>query len=331
MEKIILGDIEKCYACLGAMIDNEPYVFFAGEGKGRLHVFHGEGFRQMETIWEGMGGTMSIVANPGDPYTFLASRGFYSMYDASTSAIELVKYEKSGFSHEPIAYLPWLHRFDVVCGEDGTKYIVAATLAESKESKEDWSKPGHVYWAELTESFPLTLHELPGDFFQNHGFFRAENLVYIGAREGAFCITPPAKAGGEWAVEQVLSFPVSDLAVYDIDGDGVDEIACIMPFHGDRYEVYKNGEKIYTYGVENDFYHTVIRGEIEGKPVFIGGARQKTASLFRLFWENGMQSEELDSGCGPSNAAILNTPEADILLAANRQIGQAALYLFPRK
>ena len=332
MEKRILGQIEKCYACLGAVIDGEPWLFFAGEGKGILKAFHGEDFAREEVIWEGGGGTMSIVARPDDPRSFLVSRGFYSLVEAGPSAIESVQITSQGITHRPVAYLPWLHRFDVVAGADGTLYIVAATLAESKTAKEDWSKPGHIYYAELDGAYPLTMHQLPGDYFQNHGFCRVGNLVYIGTREGGFRVTPPGRRGDRWSIEQVMDFPVSDLAVCDIDGDGRQEIACITPFHGDRYKVYRDGREIYAYPVENDFYHMVISGQIAGKRVFCGGARQKTASLFSLVWDQGgICADELDRGCGPSNAHILNTPQRDILLVANRQIGEAAVYLFDRE
>ena len=330
MQKIILGNIEKCYACMGALIDGLPYLFFAGEGRGRLQVFHGSHFSQSTVIWDGGGGTMSICALPGGNNSFLASRGFYSLYEAGKSTIELVKYSEHHFTHTTIANLPWLHRFDVVRGGDGKLYVVAATLAESKDSKEDWSRPGHLYWAEWADGAPLTFHELLGDFYQNHGFCKTNNVIYIASREGAFRITPPVEHGAKWQMEQMLSFPISDLAVYDIDKDGKEEISCIMPFHGDRFEVYRDGKCIYTYPVKNNFYHTATYGYIGGDPVFIGGARWETANLFLLRWRDGILAEEVDRGCGPSNAAVLNTQEGDILLAANRQIGQAAAYIFPR-
>lgn len=331
MKKIVLGDIEKCYSCMGAVLDGMPHLFFAGEGNGRLLVFYGESFQKTASIWEGGGGTMSIASVPINPNAFLASRGFYSLCDAKDSTVELITYEDGRFSHRPIMHLPWLHRFDTICGGDGTCYLVAASIADSKTTKEDWSQPGHIYWAVLEPSAPLQLHRLEGDYFQNHGFFRGKDRIYIGSREGAFSILPPDKRGQAWEIRQVLTGPVSDLAVCDIDQDGEDEIACITPFHGNCYQVFRNGQPIYTHLIENDFYHTVTCGEIDGRPAFIGGARQKTASLFQLFWEHsGIRAEELDRGCGPSNAAILNTPSADLLLAANRQIGQAAVYLFPK-
>ena len=329
MRKLVLADMEKCYACLGTLIDGMPYLFFGSEGNGQLRAFYGADFSCSAQIWEGGGGTMSIVSLPGEESMFLASRGFYSLCDAGKSSIELVKYQNGAFSHQTVAYLPWLHRFDVVCGGDDTRYVVAATLAVSKASKDDWSLPGHIYWAEWNDSGLLDWKMLPGDFFQNHGFYRSGNCVFFGSREGAFRITPPLEKNGAWHVEQILPFPVSDVTVCDINGDGIVEIGCIRPFHGNQLEIYQGDNCIYHCTENNDFYHAITNGTIQGKTVFVGGARWKDASLFLIHWQNGFHTETVDQGCGPSNAAIFNMLGADLLLAANRQIGQAAVYLFP--
>lgn len=350
MKRVSLGKIEKCYSCLGSHIEGKPYIFFAGEGPGSLRAFYGENFSQETLIWEGGGGTMSIVAVPDEPKTFLASRGFYAMYQAEESTVEEILFSEGHFTYKTLVSLPVLHRFDVIKGEDGTRYLICCTLAESKESKEDWSKPGRIYVGpleELREGKPLT--ELPGDFYQNHGFYSQGDKAYIGSREGAFLVTPPKKKNTEaadreidsqnnfqnlmgWSIEKVLDGPVSDIALLDIDDDGVEEIAFISPFHGNEFSVVKDGKKIYTYPVESDFFHVAVAGTIEGKKVFIGGARKLSGDLFML--ENGasgLSTTLVEGGCAPSNAAILNTESADILMAASRRdTGEALLYIWEK-
>ncbi len=114
-------------------------------------------------------------------------------------------------------------------------------------------------------------------------------------------------------------------------------IAAILPFHGDEFKVFRPSggvcRECYAYPVENDFCHTVIAATLRGRPVFVGGARKLRANLFVLLWNsetNSFDAQELDAGVGPSNAFMLNTPQRDILLSANRQLAQAAVYLFDR-
>lgn len=340
-QKIALGEIEKCYATLGLLINGEPHLFFAGEGQGSLQVFSGEGFARRQTIWQGGGGTMSIVAVPGRPGWLLVSRGFYSMVESQGSTIEIVRYNKGVFSHQSIARLPYLHRFGLLTAANGTRWVLAASIASHKENKEDWRHPGHLYACalpeNLDESFQLSWAQLPGDFTINHGFCQVPapggDLAYVSAREGVFCVTPPAAAGEGWRIEPLLRQPVSDIAVLDIDGDGQQEIAALLPFHGNQCKVFKNLQgrykEIYSHPAKNDFYHTVVGGQLGGRQVFICGARKEAAQLFLLTWNAAagtFDTQVLDEGAGPSNAAVLNTPQRDYLLAANRMVFEAAVY-----
>lgn len=42
------------------------------------------------------------------------------------------------------------------------------------------------------------------------------------------------RKNGTWETRQILDVPVSDIVCYDLDGDGMDEIAIIEGFHGDK-------------------------------------------------------------------------------------------------
>ena len=342
-EKISLGQIEKCYATLGVMLDGKPCVFFGGEGPGSVRAFRGDGLEQCDLIWEGGGGTMSLVPYPEREGWVLASRGFYSMVESEGSTIELIRYIQGRFSHETIARLPFLHRFDTLLAPDGTRYIFAATLHGGKADKNDWSKPGHLYAgampSKVDEPFEVALEQLPGDYFVNHGFCKAEwegrDAAFIASREGVFAVLPPASFGGEWSVHQLMDFPASDIAVCDIDGDGEKEIAVLMPFHGNEFKIFHlhNGayREVFSYPVANDFYHAVISGRICGEQMFVGGARKLAADLFLVRWDAQQSSfitQQLEAGSGPSNLAILNCESCDYLLSANRMVFEAAIYRF---
>lgn len=341
-QKMVLGEIEKCYATLGLEIAGQPHLFFAGEGEGSLHVFSGENFQNRETIWLGGGGVMSIAPIPGKEGWLLVSRGFYSMVESGQSTIEIVRYKNGSFTHEPIAELPYLHRFGLLVAADGTRWVLAASIAGYKKDKQDWEHPGHLYVcalpANLEESFRLEWTQLPGNFFINHGFCHIPaakgDTAYVSSRDGVFRLLPPAAANGAWQVQQLMDLPVSDIAVADFDGDGEEEIAAILPFHGNRFKVFKKQgkryEEIYEYPALNDFYHTVVAATLGGRSVVVGGARKEKAQLFILLWNEERKTfdaQVLDEGAGPSNAAVLNTGKQDYLLVANRMVFEAAVYV----
>lgn len=340
-QKISLGQIEKCYATLGVMLEGEPCLFFGGEGNGSMQAFRGKNFEQKISIWEGGGGTMSVV--PLTEGVILASRGFYSMVDSQGSVIEHIRYTGNGFEHTPIATLDFLHRFDTLLAPDGTRWIFAASLHGGKVDKTDWSKPGHMYVGKMdsdwTKPVQVALTQLPGDFYMNHGFckghWQGREVAFTASREGVFVWTPPEKADGEWQMRQLLNMPVSDIALADLDGDGKQEMAVLMPFHGNEFHIFRqNGDEwqqVYSYPVENDFYHAVIAGTIHGEKVFAGGARKLAADLFVIRWDASQgqyAAQQLEAGPGPSNLALLNAPDGDWLLSANRMIFEAAVYRF---
>ena len=340
-KKITLGSIEKCYAALGVMLGGEPCLFFGGEGDGSMQAFRGANFENVTPIWQGGGGTMSIV--PLCEGTVLASRGFYSMVDCAQSTVEFIRAVDGGFTHETIAVLDYLHRFDTLRAPDGARYLIAATLHSGKKDKTDWSTPGHVFAGKMnedeTQPSQVELKPLAGDFYMNHGFCKSEwngrDAAFTASREGVFVWLPPEREGTQWTCEQLLDFPVSDIAVCDVDGDGQQEIAALMPFHGNEFHIYRQKESgwdaVYTYPVENDFYHAVISGVIGGEKVFVGGARKGAADLFVIRWdavEGKYHAQQLDAGPGPSNLSLLNAPGADLLLSANRMIFEAAVYRF---
>ncbi|MBQ1377536.1 MAG: hypothetical protein IIY77_06165, partial [Lachnospiraceae bacterium] len=79
--KITLDKMDNCYAVLGLPTEDGPVLLFGAEGEGLLISYSGPGFSVRETVWEGGGGTMSIVPVPGKDGWALASRGFYTMAD----------------------------------------------------------------------------------------------------------------------------------------------------------------------------------------------------------------------------------------------------------
>jgi hypothetical protein len=340
--KQYLADITKCYAVSSVKIKGNTNLIFAGEGANAgMYVFSGKEFEKKTTIWENSGGTMSITPLPEKDGYFLASKGFVSMVDAKESHVVIVRYKNGKFTYEKIVDLPYLHRFDLLTGKDGTKHFLGASIANYKENKEDWSHPGKLFVSEFPEDLDsdikLELEVIKEGLTINHGYckgiYNGLEAGYIGCKEGMFVAIPPTEKGEKWQVEQLMDIPISDMAVIDIDGDGELEIATLSPFHGDQFDIYKKIDGkykiVYSYPVYQNFYHTVVSCTLKGKPAFLGGARRNRMQLFVITYDKLKQqfvSEVIDEGVGPSNSSVAYEENREIILSANRQIGHATIY-----
>lgn len=156
----------------------------------------------------------------------------------------------------------------------------------------------------------------------------------VTCQEGVFVVTPPQDEGTEWTIKQIMNKPVSDIAVVDIDEDGEGELVTIEEFHGGNFIINKkiNGEykEVYKYPKEMDFGHVVWGGKLRGVPTIIGGYRRVEKELFIIQCEDKknltFKTEVIEAGVGPSNVAVINEKDRDIIISANRELGEAALY-----
>lgn len=340
-KKQIIDDIFKCYSVNGLTIAGELHLLFAGEGPGICNLYSGPDFKDKKTLWEGGGGTMSMVTVPDYEGYFFASKGFHSMVDAETSGVFLFRYKDGEFSAERVLDLPHLHRFDVVCIGD-RRFFIGAALHSGKENKEDWSNPGKLFVAELPIDLDgeinVELTLLKEGLTKNHGFntgtWNGTEVAFIASDEGVFAVIPPQGDNhDDWTIEQVFDFPVSDVATIDLDGDGELEFALLRPFHGNQFDVYKKVDGVYksvfTYHKPLDFYHAIYADTFNGVPSFVIGARKEDMDLFLVQYDKGqkqIRSHLIDTMVGSSNARIIHTNNGDIIMSANRQIDQAAIY-----
>ncbi|WZL82436.1 hypothetical protein QBE53_04850 [Vallitaleaceae bacterium 9-2] len=338
MNKQIIDEIFKCYSVNAVEIYGETHLIYAAEGVGSCQIYSGKNFENKKVLWEGGGGTMSIVAVPDYEGYFFASKGFYSMVDSETSAVYLIRYHQGKFSEVKLFDIPYLHRFDVIDGPE-CRYFIGCTLHSGKKDKEDWTQPGKIYVAQLPKALEkpikVELEILKEGLTQNHGFnrgkWKGQDAVFVASKEGVAVVMPPIQAES-WKMEQIFEHPVSDVAAIDLDGDGELEFALLSPFHGNKMNIMKkigNGyESVYSYPVPMDFYHAIFAGIIGGKPSFVLGARKDSQQLYLVQYdkEHGYLSTLIDENVGSSNARIIQIKDKSYIMSANRQIGEAALY-----
>jgi hypothetical protein len=156
----------------------------------------------------------------------------------------------------------------------------------------------------------------------------------VTCEQGAFEVTPPQQPDAGWSIEQFMDWPISDISAVDIDGDGELEFATIEPFHGSYFRVYKkvDGEfkQIFEHPEVSDFYHVVVGTTLAGMPVFIGGCRRGKQQLFYVHATRTLplelKAETIEEGVGPSNIYVRHEAGRDIIVAANREKAEVALY-----
>lgn len=335
-----LDEIERCYCTAHIRVDGKVYALFASEQvDGACFAYTGPDLSQKETVWEKAGGTMSIVEIPGTNGQFLGVQNFFPGFQAQNAKLVWGKRDPvKGWQVQDFIALPYVHRFDLFSAA-GINYLVAATLCGSKKDREDWSDPGKVYVGVLPEAPEkgIQLTPLLEGLVKNHGYWRGtldgQDCGFITCDSGVYAVIPPQTPGGDWETKRLLDVAVSDVAIYDLDGDGEDEIITIEPFHGDQVKIYhKTGDGyrvVYTYPGEYKFAHALWAGKLRGIPAVVLGIRRLQAELaiIRFSPERGSYvATIIDQGCGPSNVDVIRQEERDLILCANNSVHEAAVY-----
>lgn len=342
-EKKVLGHLTKCYSVAPLNYKGKEHFLVAAEKEDPCLLFDMDG-NKVDTVWEEPGGTMSMVQVPGTDGQFLATQRFYSPNDSKEAVIVLVTPDNLGkWQIKTIAALPHVHRFDIL-KRGRTYYLLACTLKSGHEYKEDWSSPGKVYAAVLPEdlsglceSHPLQFEVIQEGLFKNHGYYRVEedgaDTALVSCEGGVFQFVPPFQKGEKWEVQKLLDTPASDGVLIDFDEDGEKELAVLSPFHGDCISIYKKSEgsykKVYEYEKKAEFSHGIFGGSLCGKPALVVGHRQGERNLLCFTWNKELKTyqwEILDRDCGPANVLHLKKEGEDLLISANREIDEIAMY-----
>lgn len=345
MKKRVLAELEKCYSIAPLWYQGEPHILVAAEKTDRCILFDAKG-NEKATVWDGPGGVMSMVQVPGTNGKFLATHKFYSPNDSKEAKIVIASpNRRNEWTTRTLVELPFVHRFDIL-QSNGRNYLIACTLKSGHEYKDDWMSPGKVYAAflpedlsEFNEGHQLELHVVKDGMLKNHGYYRIrennKESALVCSENGVFRFYPPEEAGDKWAVEQLLDTPASDAVLADLDEDGEKELIVLSPFHGEDIDIYKKVdtryEHFYKYPEKAEFLHAIWSGRLEGRPTVVIGHRKGDRKLIAFYWNQekcNYETEVLDEGCGAANVYGYSENGKDILIAANREINEIAMYTF---
>ena len=340
IEKKILDEIDRCYCASHVTVDGELKVLLASEEiDGPCYSYSGENFEKKETVWEKAGGTMSIIEIPHTNGEFLAVQNFFPGFNSLNSKIVWGKYEDGRWVIKDFLKLPYVHRFDLLESE-GKLFFIGATLCCSKKDRNDWSDPGRIWIGELPEDLNEEMEIKPiKDFLlKNHGYWRGESegcqVGYVTCDSGIYMVTPP-KGGSDWEVKQLLAGQISDVAVFDLDQDGKEELVTIGPFHGNELLIRKKVddrryETVYQYPNKMDFAHAVWAGNLLSKPSVVFGIRRMDCELGYIQFDterNEYNTEIIEKGVGTANVDVVHGKDREIIIAANHTKNEAAVYI----
>lgn len=343
IRKKCIGYLNKCYSIAPLHYKNQDFFLVAAEKQDPCYLYDLDG-NQIEKIWDGPGGVMSMVQIPRSNGEFLATFQFYSPNDSREAKIMRIIPDGNGhWNAQILVNLPFVHRFDILeSGED--LYLLACTIKSKHEYKDDWRSPGKVYAARLPKdlstfsaSKPLELTILKDNMLKNHGYsrFRENNqdTALISCEEGIFQFCPPSPDNDHWKIIPLLGVPASDAILIDLKGNGAKELCVITPFHGDQVSIYsQNGnhyEKVYDYPEPAEFSHAIYGCTLCKHPAFVFGYRKGKRNLIAITWDkvsNTFQETLIDTGCGPANVYSYQKEQEDIIIAANREINEIAMY-----
>ncbi len=125
------------------------------------------------------------------------------------------------------------------------------------------------------------------------------------------------------------------MAVFDIDGDGVDELITIEPFHGNTLRAYRRSGKSWSpfWDAELEYGHGVLAGMFDGKRSILVSNRGGSRNLLLFQFDDGSARPTrivVDDGAGAANLLVVGhgaRAGRDRLFAANQAAGEIAMYM----
>lgn len=343
VKHVIATDIQKPYAVCTFDGNAGKGFVVAAEKRGPIRLYATDGTALCD-IDSGETGVMTLLQTPDRTDQLLATHRFFSPNFGGDDA-QIVAYTRSPagtWDRTLVCDLPYVHRFGVLAGTDGTRWLMACTIKGAcRPVRDDWSVPGAVYAAPLPDRLevlgdkPLQLTCIANCQPQNHGFWVAPNRGYalVGTAAGVFRCDPPPCPSGTWQIRCLLIGSTSDMCAIDLDGDGKQEIVSFSPFHGQSLVVWHEGttqdrfERVWTDPVARPCLHAIRPCAMGDKPCVLVGHRQGKGDLLYLTFDDGEYRMDLiDHGCGPASCTAFADSRGQQILAANRETDEVALY-----
>lgn len=330
-----LAQLSMCYSISLMNYKGREYCVSASEERGGEIVMVDTETKKLSKIAGLDGGVMAVIPVPEQDGVFLAIQKFYPVFDSQGAEVVCCKIsgeicDVMEAEVKTVVPLPFVHRI-ALTGKPGVHRLIAATLCGGKDFADDWSRPGAVYEYLLDEDMQVCkTRTLLEGITKNHGMYTYEkkggSYILISGAEGVWGID------GQCAVRKLCDEPVSDLCMYDVDGDGTDEMVCISPFHGNAMKVLKRTSQGWEAIAQEAlaFGHAVWSGRCGDGVLLISCSRSgdKCTKLYRPCTAEafGLEQMNADEGAGASNICVKEMENSVVLYAANHEQGEVARY-----
>lgn len=282
------------------------------------------------------GGMMSLIPVPDRTDMLVSVMGLFPPFQGKDAGVYRHTRAANSWKVERVLHLPFAHRCEIL-QKNNINYLFVSTVSRNKQVPTDWSEPGEVFFSVLADpSRPVwEAEKVMGDIFRNHGMLKTsidgKEVICISGAEGIFSLYPDDH-DGEVKVIRLFDKEVSEFTFVDLDGDGLDELVTIEPFHGNSLNVYKQSPAGWEkkYDASLSFGHGLSSGILAGIPVIAVGNRSGEASL-DLFGSAGKVLSDFRRICveketGTTQTQIFCYRGRDYILSANQLKGEAALY-----
>lgn len=339
-----LASLESGYAVAVTTLNKQLYYLAGSEAEGGGCMLISARTGRIHPLQGLSGGIMSIVPVPERPGAFLAIQKFYPIFRSERAEIVYVQMipQQDGTvscNVKKICALPFVHRI-TLAGSEGSRRIVAATLCREKQFIEDWSTEGAVYEIMLSDALNGTA--VPNMIFtgihKNHGMFQYQSggsdVVVVSGEEGVFELALHRES--VWSIQKILAEPTGDIWMYDIDGDGADELITIQPFHGENLRIYRRqGDRWEVLReFELRFGHSIWAGNILGKAYIFGASRAgaKELSVYRV--ESGIdencviERKAVYEGLGIAQLAVCSEGDTVRVVTSNHGLNEVGEFVF---
>ena len=334
-----LMDMEMPYAVQRVGLDGADYVVTSPEAPGAVYLLRPPNW-DATVLTDGPGGTMSIIGM--DSSRILAIMGCFPGYRFHDAGIYLIERDArpvcSTWSRAKIVELPFAHRLEHI-HHRGRQWLVAASLARSKDDPADWSRPGTLCVGPIPGdgTHGWGMKPILSDLHKNHGMFKGtldrRDVLIVSGTEGAYLFDTSDDNDDPWKHIKLLDHGISEICTIDLDDDGREELVTVEPFHGNLMRVFKrSGGRSFQVCGERElaFGHGLWCGRLNGVPSILVGNRAGDGALklYRPVDGNPANLAEtiVDAGVGPANIAVVPGTSGDLLFSTNQSSKEVALY-----
>ena len=316
-------------------INSELYVGAGSETEQEAYLYSLSD-KSTEKVDGSPGGMMSFIPVSGQPGLFVSIQGLFPPFIGKDAGLYLhQRSSPNKWTTMKAMDLPFAHRCEILCCR-GEIHLFAASVSHHKDNPADWSRPGELHYLQIDEIMDTPWQSIlvPGKITRNHGMAVARinnrERICISGAEGIFYVE--GNGPEDWSLCQLFDRETSEMAFFDFDNDGEQELITIEPFHGDTLNIYQKKGSDWTLKFSSplSFGHGLSCGSFNNKPTIAVGNRAGSLALETFtvedFKSGDITRNILEENVGPTQTQVFSYNSIDYILSANQKKNEVALY-----